>query len=188
MSAVEDAVQTLAGENLLRMMHTHEGAAAASMVVAYGTAKDRKAAVKAMNCALHPLPAQLSHPHAPTPLPVISIIPRVACACMVVYCQAHGRTSCKYASCAKRLRQPPVLHERTCDWEIASVHCPVSKLQQHGFLFVHAAHVKSMATDQYAHLVLVTALSRVDDTALLRKNIITELQVCRKTTSHVARF
>ena len=44
-------MQTLAGENLLRMMHTHEGAAAAAMVVAYGTAKDRKAAVKAMNCA-----------------------------------------------------------------------------------------------------------------------------------------
>lgn len=40
-----------------------------------------------------------------------------------------------------------------------------------------AAHVKSMATDQYAHLVLITSLSRVDDTALLRKNIVTELQV-----------
>ena len=67
-SAVEDAVQTLAGENLLRMMHTHEGAAAASMVLAYGTAKDRKAAVKAMNCAPHPHPSPGPHPHAPTPL------------------------------------------------------------------------------------------------------------------------
>lgn len=88
-SAVEDAVQTLAGENMLRMMHTHEGAAAAAMVIAYGSAKDRKAAIKAMN-----------------------------------------------------------------------------------------SHVKSMATDQYAHLVLITALSRVDDTALLRKHVITELQTC----------
>ena len=61
----------------------------------------------------------------------------------------------------------------------AAVHRPVSKQQQYGLPFVHAAHVKSMATDQYAHLVLVTALSRVDDTALLRKNIITELQVRR---------
>lgn len=88
-SSVEDAIQTLAGENLLRMMHTHEGAAAASMVIAYGSAKDRKAAVKAMS-----------------------------------------------------------------------------------------PHVKTMATDQYAHLVLITALSRVDDTALLRKHIVTELQAC----------
>lgn len=111
MSAVEDTVQTLAGENLLRMMHTHEGAAAASMVLAYGTAKDRKAAVKAMNCALHPHPAQVPHPHAPTPLPVVFLIPRVACACIVVYRQAHGRTSCNHASCAKLSRQPPVPHE-----------------------------------------------------------------------------
>ena len=47
-SAVEDAVQTLAGVNLLRMAHTHDGAAAACAVLAYGTAKDRKQAVKAM--------------------------------------------------------------------------------------------------------------------------------------------
>ncbi len=54
-------MQTLAGVNLLRMAHTRDGAAAASMVLAYGTAKDRKAAVKAMNgdfwadMASHPL-------------------------------------------------------------------------------------------------------------------------------------
>lgn len=34
-----------------------------------------------------------------------------------------------------------------------------------------------MASDQWAHLVLISALSRVDDTALLRKHIISELQV-----------
>lgn len=63
MSAVEDAVQTLAGENLLRMMHTHEGAAAACMVLAYGTAKDRKAAVKAMSCAPAPSLPPFAAPH-----------------------------------------------------------------------------------------------------------------------------
>ncbi len=47
-SAVEDAVQTLAGVNLLRMAHTYDGAAAACAVLGYGTAKDRKQAVKAM--------------------------------------------------------------------------------------------------------------------------------------------
>jgi hypothetical protein len=57
-SSVEDAIQTLAGENLLRMMHTHEGAAAASMVIAYGSAKDRKAAVKAMS---RKLSTRISH-------------------------------------------------------------------------------------------------------------------------------
>lgn len=86
-SAVEDAVQTLSGVNLLRMAHTRDGATAACAVLAYGTAKDRKQAVKAMQ-----------------------------------------------------------------------------------------GHVKTMASDQWAHLVLLSALSRVDDTALLRKHIISELQ------------
>lgn len=40
-----------------------------------------------------------------------------------------------------------------------------------------AGHVKSMARDEWAHLVLMTALDRVDDTALLRKYIIAELLV-----------
>lgn len=39
-----------------------------------------------------------------------------------------------------------------------------------------AGHVKTMATDQWAHLVLITALTRVDDTALLRKHVISDLQ------------
>ena len=43
---------------------------------------------------------------------------------------------------------------------------------------VHApGHVKTMARDEWAHLVLMTALDRVDDTALLRKYIIAELMV-----------
>lgn len=50
-SAVEDAVQTLSGVNLLRMAHTRDGATAACAVLAYGTAKDRKQAVKAMQGA-----------------------------------------------------------------------------------------------------------------------------------------
>ena len=47
---VEEAVETLSstGEAVLRMVHTHEGAAAACMVLGYGTPKDRKKVVRAM--------------------------------------------------------------------------------------------------------------------------------------------
>ncbi len=47
---MEEAVETLSatGEAVLRMVHTHEGAAAACMVLAYGTPKDRKKVVRAM--------------------------------------------------------------------------------------------------------------------------------------------
>ena len=46
-SLVEDAVETLSGEHLLHMIHTHEGAEAACMVIAYGSAKDRKKSIRA---------------------------------------------------------------------------------------------------------------------------------------------
>jgi pumilio family protein 6 len=46
-SLVEDAVESLSGDALLHMIHTHEGAEAACMVLAYGSAKDRKKAIKA---------------------------------------------------------------------------------------------------------------------------------------------
>ncbi|KXZ52825.1 hypothetical protein GPECTOR_8g209 [Gonium pectorale] len=48
--SVEEAVETLAqtGEAVLRMVHTHEGAAAACMVLGYGTPRDRKRLVRAM--------------------------------------------------------------------------------------------------------------------------------------------
>ena len=52
-AAVEDAVETLAGPNLLRMVHTRHGAAAAVAVIAYGAPKDRKKAVKAFSGAVH---------------------------------------------------------------------------------------------------------------------------------------
>lgn len=43
---------------------------------------------------------------------------------------------------------------------------------------VHGAgHVKVMAEDEWAHIVLVAALSFTDDTALLRKAIVPELLV-----------
>ena len=43
-----------------------------------------------------------------------------------------------------------------------------------------------MARDEWAHLVLMTALDRVDDTALLRKYIIAELLV--RYLSHLVTF
>jgi hypothetical protein len=40
-----------------------------------------------------------------------------------------------------------------------------------------AGHVKVMAEDEWAHIVLVAALSFTDDTALLKKAIVPELLV-----------
>lgn len=50
-SAIRDSVETLAGPALLRCVHTHAGAAVACSVIAYGTPKDRKKAVKSMKGA-----------------------------------------------------------------------------------------------------------------------------------------
>ncbi|KAL4527235.1 hypothetical protein Ndes2437A_g02409 [Nannochloris sp. 'desiccata'] len=47
-SLVADAVESLSGDALLHMLHTHQGCAAACMVLAYGTAKDRKKGVRAL--------------------------------------------------------------------------------------------------------------------------------------------
>lgn len=49
-SVVEDAVDTMCaiGGGVLKMVHTHDGAAAACMLVCYGSARDRKRLVKAM--------------------------------------------------------------------------------------------------------------------------------------------
>ena len=87
-TTVADAVASLSGEALLHMAHTREGATAACMVLAYGSARDRKKAVRALK-----------------------------------------------------------------------------------------GHVLDMARDEWGHLVLLTCLSVVDDTSLLRKFIVPELQV-----------
>jgi pumilio homology domain family member 6 len=122
-SAVEDAVQTLAGVNLLRMAHTHDGAAAACAVLAYGTAKDRKQAVKAMQ----------GKPELIVQQAAIAAEHRSTCGRM-----CYGVCSC--------------------------------------VVVASSGHVKTMASDQWAHLVLITALTRVDDTALLRKHVVSDLQ------------
>ena len=48
--SVEDAVDTLtqSGTDCLKMVHTHDGAAAVCMLLAYGSAKDRKRILKAI--------------------------------------------------------------------------------------------------------------------------------------------
>lgn len=86
-SVVADAAENLSGDPILHMVHTKEGAKAACMAFAYGTAKDRKKALKCMK-----------------------------------------------------------------------------------------GHVGAMARDEWGHLVLITALSVVDDTTLLRKVVVSELQ------------
>jgi pumilio homology domain family member 6 len=88
-SLVEDAVESLSGEALLHMIHTHEGVEAACMVLAYGSAKDRKKAIKAFK-----------------------------------------------------------------------------------------GHVQAAVMDEWGYLAVCTALSVTDDTALLRKNIVSDIQVC----------
>jgi len=40
-----------------------------------------------------------------------------------------------------------------------------------------AGHVKTMAEDEWAHIVLIAALTFTDDTALLKKSIVPELLV-----------
>ena len=63
-------------------------------------------------------------------------------------------------------------------------HCLVST---GGVEPVHGAgHVKVMAEDEWAHIVLVAALSFTDDTALLKKAIVPELLV-RSMLSPLAR-
>ena len=87
-SSVAEAVQLLAGPPLLRMVHTREGAQLACHIISYGSAKDRKKAVKAMT-----------------------------------------------------------------------------------------GQVMKMALDEWAHIVLICVLDKVDDTALLKKSILPEVQV-----------
>lgn len=41
-------------------------------------------------------------------------------------------------------------------------------------------HVGAMARDEWGHLALITALSVVDDTTLLRKAVVADLQVGRR--------
>lgn len=49
-----------------------------------------------------------------------------------------------------------------------------------------SGHVSTMATDEHAHLTLVTALRVVDDTALLCKSIVQEIVVrCLLCCLHV---
>lgn len=50
-SLIADAVETLAGPALLRIVHTRDGAQAGCAVMAYGSPKERKKALKAIKGA-----------------------------------------------------------------------------------------------------------------------------------------
>lgn len=86
---MEDAIETLSGDHLMHMIHTHEGAEAACMIIAYGSAKDRKKSIRAFK-----------------------------------------------------------------------------------------GHVEAALRDEWGYLPVATALSVTDDTSLLKKVIITDIQVC----------
>jgi pumilio family protein 6 len=62
-SVVADVIDTMAatGGNALKLVHTHDGAAAAAMALAYGTPKDRKRLVKGMK-GKHPANAATLQP------------------------------------------------------------------------------------------------------------------------------
>lgn len=87
-SLAVDSVESLSGDALLHMLHTHHGAVASCMVLAYGSAKDRKKSIRALK-----------------------------------------------------------------------------------------GHIPAAVRDEWGHLTLITALSVVDDTALLKKIITPEIQV-----------
>jgi pumilio family protein 6 len=65
---VADVVDTLAatGGNALKLVHTHDGAAAAAMALAYGTPKDRKRLVKGMKGEAAEQHMNLSEPQQDT--------------------------------------------------------------------------------------------------------------------------
>ena len=157
-SAVEDAVQTLAGPNLLRMAHTHDGATAACCVLAWGTAKDRKQAVKAMYGAG---PQGVGSECGPATC-AINVANEHTGALRLLFCKGPCRT----AGGCQRLLSP-------------SCQCGTYARVSRWWSSVVSGHVTTMAHDQWAHLVLLTALSRVDDTALLRKSIVSDIQVSR---------
>ena len=90
-ASVVEAVQLLSGPPLIRLVHTKEGAQVACSVISYGTAKDRKKAIKG--------------------------------------------------------------------------------------LAGEAESILKMAKDEYGHVVLLCILDTVDDTALLKKQILPEIQV-----------
>ena len=139
-----DAVESLSGEPLLHVAHTHDGARAACMALAWGTPKDRKKAVKAMKVrawglgacfwATSGAPATRREEALPAPSP------------------------CFHCCCPRSRSCPP------------PAHTPPPPPPQ--------GHVPALARDEWGHLVLITALSVVDDTTLLRKGIVAELQVC----------
>ena len=74
-SARSEAIEALAGEPLLRMVHTRDGAWAANAVLRYGSAKDCKKFVKAMKGACLPDKLEINRWGALQPRPGLPLIP-----------------------------------------------------------------------------------------------------------------
>ena len=137
-----------------------EGVKAACMALAYGTAKDRKKALKCMKVSWRG-----------------AVTRGVVCwsGCTqsgrrgevggVAGADSDGSTSVLFG-CARALLccPSPLPH-----WPSLLPGTPPCVCVQ--------GHVGAMARDEWGHLALITALSVVDDTTLLRKMVVSELQV-----------
>ena len=165
-SAVADMAEMLAGPNILHMVHSHAGAQVACHVLAVGTAKQRKKVIKAMK-------GELSCPLLYLPLGCLSLHGDYTCIaepflqivlgrlCSVLQGVSGGQVHCCTAPETSRS---------------AAGGCQLSFTLLRRLL-AGTGHVKVMSEDEWAHIVLLAALSFTDDTALLKKSIVPELLV-----------
>ena len=165
-SAVADMAEMLAGPNILHMVHSHAGAHVACRVLALGTAKQRKKVIKAMkgelSCSLLHLPSgYLSQRggHTCTAGPFLQIV--LGRECFVLQIVSGGQVC--------RCTAPKTSRSAAGGCQLS-----FTLLRR---LSAGTGHVKVMAEDEWAHIVLLAALSFTDDTALLKKSIVPELLV-----------
>ena len=120
------------------------------MALAYGTAKDRKKALKCMKVGFVQGEGRRGRGE--------------------LYQALLGPARCSSARWDRPLScGPPPRAPQACKRAASSCSaCPAPQ-----------GHVGAMARDEWGHLTLITALSVVDDTTLLRKSVVAELQVGR---------
>lgn len=152
-SAIVDAVDTLAqtGGNVLKMVHTHDGAAAACMLFAYGTPKDRKRLIKGMKGVC------VTNMHYIIGCHTTQGLVRTAAVAQLQLVSKPAKLSAG------------MIHSSCCS-DICVAQCVLPAML--------AGHVRTMAENEWGNAVVCTALSVVDDTALVGKSILGELKVC----------
>lgn len=165
-SLVADAAEYLSGEPLLHIVHTKEGAQAACAALAYGTG----AAGRGLGACFLWFPGwcvrrSCQHGHA-----LSRVSASVAAAAAV-----HGEQGA-VSTCCQRLPAPSFPPTTANPPPHSPLHTAKDRKKAVRAL---KGHVGAMARDEWGHLPLITALAVVDDTALLRKAVLPELQVGR---------